>query len=804
MHAVDEFRAQMGEDGLEPPDYIEPDRFYRFPGTDKGKDNTAGFCKLFSDGLGGIYGDWSSGLQEIWQAERQNAFTPAEREEFQRQVQQARAQAEEERRAKQADAETRARVLWDAAEAAPADFPYLVTKGIKPHGVRVHAGRLVVPVRDGERLVSLQFISADGAKQFLSSGRTAGGYFAIGSLRGANALCIAEGLSTAATVHEATGFPVAVAFNAGNLEPVARAMRHRLPKLRLVLCADDDASTVGNPGLTKARAAAAAVDAVVAVPDFGEVRPEGHTDFNDMAAHRGLEAVAECIRDAAERETVADVADVAVAEWPEPQPLTFKVEPEPYPMDALPEGMRKAVEEVQRFVKAPVPLVASSALSALSLAVQGLVDVKRAEKLEGPVSVYVLTIADSGERKSTADNFFMSAIRRHQQEEAEALKPELARHKADMDAWAAQREGVLGAVRDAAKKAKPTDKLKADLADLERRKPTPPRVPRLLLEDETPENLAWSLAKEWPSAGVVSSEAGLVFGAHGMGRDSVLRNLALLNLLWDGGTHSVGRRTSESFTVRGARLTVGLQVQEAALRSFFERTGDLARGTGFLARFLTSWPTSTQGTRIFTESPEQWPNLARFHQRVSELLAQDVPMEADGSLSPFVLTMSPEAKQGWVAFHDEIEESLAEGCELCDVRDVASKAADNAARLAALFYTFRHGPTGQIALEDLAGACRIAAWHLNESRRFFGELAMPAEMANAARLDAWLIEYCRRERTHLVPTREAQRLGPGPTRQKDRLKEALAELEEAGRVRLASEGRRKLIKVNPALLEGTP
>lgn len=131
------------------------------------------------------------------------------------------------------------------------------------------------------------------------------------------------------------------------------------------------------------------------------------------------------------------------------------------------------------------------------------------------------------------------------------------------------------------------NKAAADLRDrltqLEHGKPEPPRVPRLILGDETPENLAWTLAKQWPSGGVVSSEAGVVFGAHGMGKDSVMRNLALLNILWDGGSLSIGRRTSESFTVKGARLTVALQIQEAALRAFFDKSGGLARGTGLPA-----------------------------------------------------------------------------------------------------------------------------------------------------------------------------------------------------------------------------
>ena len=125
-----------------------------------------------------------------------------------------------------------------------------------------------------------------------------------------------------------------------------------------------------------------------------------------------------------------------------------------------------------------------------------------------------------------------------------------------------------------------------------------------------------------------------------------------------------------------------------------------------------------------------------------------------------MLPLTPEAKAAWVAFHDAIEGELRNGGELYDVRDVASKTADNAARLAALFQVFEHDTAGAVGLEAFEGASRIAAWHLNESRRFFGELALPAELAAAARLDAWLIEYCRRERTHLVGKNHTRQHGP--------------------------------------------
>lgn len=498
-----------------------------------------------------------------------------------------------------------------------------------------------------------------------------------------------------------------------------------------------------------------------------------------------------------------DGAAAALADgWPAPQPLIASIQPEPYPMDALPGRIAAAVEEVAGFVKAPLPMVAASALAAVSVAVQAHADVRRAAKLDGPAGLFLLTIADSGERKSTCDGFFTTPIRDYQDQQTELMQPEIERYKADQATWKAKREGLLAAVKDAAKKGEPTTELQADLVSHERNEPHTPRVPKLILGDETPESLAWGLAHRWPSAAVISSEAGVVFGAHGMNRDNAMRNMALLNVMWDGGRHDVGRRTSESFTVKGARLTVALQVQEATLRGFFDRTGALARGTGFLARFLVAWPESTQGTRFFTEAPDTWPRLAAMHRRLSELLNDPVHMSPQGELLPVMLNLSGEAKAAWCAYHDAIEAELGSGRDLYDVRDVASKSADNAARLAALFHAFENGTGGAISLDAMQRASRIAAWHLSEARRFFGEIALPAEQANAARLDRWLIEHCTRNRTHFVSTREAQR--HGSVRDKDAYASAVRELEELDRVRLVQEGRRKNLRVNPALIGGAP
>lgn len=155
-----------------------------------------------------------------------------------------------------------------------------------------------------------------------------------------------------------------------------------------------------------------------------------------------------------------------------------------------------------------------------------------------------------------------------------------------------------------------------------------------------------------------------------------------------------------------------------------------------------------------------------------------------GVLSPAVVTLAPDTKAAWVTFHDAIEGELPNHGELYDVRDVASKSADNAVGLAALFHVFDHGMDGAVGLEAFEGASRIAAWHLNESRRFFGELALPAELADAARLDTRLIECCQRERTNRVATMRVHQYGPGGLREKSAIDSTLRELDELGRARL--------------------
>jgi putative DNA primase/helicase len=309
--ATEQFRDAIRSAGFTPPDMIDADgKLHRFASNGKHGDD-AGWYALHDDGIpAGAFGDWRSGFSQTWRADIGRTLTPAEDAAHRAKAEAIRRAREAETVRQRAKAAKKAAAIWNSTMPASDNHPYLTRKGIKAHGTQLHNGAIVVPLRDGGDLHSLQFIDADGDKKFLTGGRKSGCYFSIGTMNDPAVLCIAEGFATGASIHEATGYPVVVAFDAGNLQPVARVLRAKFPDLELIVCADDDAATEGNPGMTKATEAARFVGGVVAIPDFGPNRPKEATDFNDLATHRGAEAVRQSIAMALSETDVTDVTDV--------------------------------------------------------------------------------------------------------------------------------------------------------------------------------------------------------------------------------------------------------------------------------------------------------------------------------------------------------------------------------------------------------------------------------------------------------------------------------------------------------------
>lgn len=260
--------AAAGLQPHKPFDLIANGKIHRFRVAGDKPGSVNGWVVLTEgDTLFGGFGSWKTSESHTWREATAKPLTAAQRADIRQKAQAMRQAHALEREAVHTAARAKALKLWRSAKPASNAHPYAQKKRINLYGLRQLRDMLLIPARDlAGTLHTLQFITADGTKRFLTGGRIAGCYFPIG--KPVDSLLICEGMATAATLFQATGRAVAACFSCGNMEAVARALRSKFPRLKIVVCADDDFKTPGNPGLTKARAAAKAVGGVLAVPNF--------------------------------------------------------------------------------------------------------------------------------------------------------------------------------------------------------------------------------------------------------------------------------------------------------------------------------------------------------------------------------------------------------------------------------------------------------------------------------------------------------------------------------------------------------
>ena len=267
-----------------PLDWLpDPDgAIHRFhvPGDKSGTLN--GWYTLFADGIAsGAFGSWKAGGTNTWSS--REPHNNHEAEQVRQRIEQTRRQREDEQRKRQLKAANVAQRWWRDARRADPDHPYLIAKCVRPHGLRQRGDELLIPLYSSGVLVNLQRITTNGNKRFLFGGRIKGTYSPLGRITPGKPLCICEGWATGATLHE-SGYTVACAMNAGNLKPVALALRAEYHTAEIIIAGDDDRQTEGNPGRAAANAAAAACGGLVTFPEWPADAPLTLSDFNDLAA----------------------------------------------------------------------------------------------------------------------------------------------------------------------------------------------------------------------------------------------------------------------------------------------------------------------------------------------------------------------------------------------------------------------------------------------------------------------------------------------------------------------------------------
>lgn len=641
---VAQFQSAIAAAGLPVPEVIHGDGALHRYSTNGKRSDQSGWYVLHddSDVPAGAFGCWRAGVSQIWCGRDVGTLTPAQRSAHQQRMQAIAQQREADKAQRQQDAAVAAAKRWDAATTAPADHPYLVRKGIQPHGTKAEGEALLIPLRDAATtLHSLQAIGPEGDKRFQPGGRIKGCYFGIGKPKGTLIVC--EGFATGASIHEATGHAVACAMNAGNLLEVAQTLHSKYPKLRLILAADDDAFTDGNPGITKATEAAKALGALLAVPSFTGERGDKETDFNDLHQRGGLGAVRACMDAAAMVQTgpvfpTLDDADTGSA-WPDPMPLPEALPPvAPFDPELLPEALRGWVMDIAERMQCPPDFTAVGVVTALSslIGARAVVAPKQHDDWRVVPNLWGLIVGRPGVMKSPALGEVLKPLHRLESTEREQWQ---AAHEAwELDTKVAELVGKANEKQAAAVAAKDPGKARALLAPVDA--PAEPTMRRYVVNDSTVEALADLLVENpWGLLVYRDEVHGLLCSMDRQGQEGA-RGFYLTG--YDGNQgHAVDRiGRGHSYVPRVCMAMLG-GIQPGKVQSYVrEAVNGGAGDDGLLQRFgLAVWPDVDREFRLVDRWPDTPAKQAAW--AVFERLNQLQPATDD---EPQEWRFSPEAQ----------------------------------------------------------------------------------------------------------------------------------------------------------------
>lgn len=454
----------------------------------------------------------------------------------------------------------------------------------------------------------------------------------------------------------------------------------------------------------------------------------------------------------------------------EPTPLVRDVPPAaPYPVHAL--GPLKAVTEaLHDITQAPLAICAQSALGVASLATQGLAN---AQTLHGPApaSLFLLTVAESGERKSSCDRLVMKPVHEFETELDKQRERELTVYRNASELWKKERSIVI-------RHANYDKKTKRAELDALGPEPIGPLLASIVSDAPTFEGITKNLGELRPSLGIFSDEGGTFIGGYSMNAENKLKTMAGLSALWDGSPVSRWRAQDGVANFRGRRVSVSIMVQPVVAAELL--SDPMANGQGFLPRFLLTAPPSAIGTRLRVgHMPESNVALEQFRSRIAQLLRRPLAKREGcrNELAPPVLPLSDDACELLQQYYLETEAAQAEGGALEYSRPHASKAAEQAARLAAIMKLYADPDAKAVDRKTMEDAIALATYYIHEAARLCGAVKISPETTEAEKLRRWLLNKWPEP---FVSVRAVLHRGPFQLRDVKKARAAIAMLVDAG------------------------
>jgi hypothetical protein len=468
----------------------------------------------------------------------------------------------------------------------------------------------------------------------------------------------------------------------------------------------------------------------------------------------------------------------------DPQPVIRPLTPPAsYPERAL-GPLADTVRAVHERTQAPIAIAANSVLAAANYSVQSYADVVLPTGRACPISDFFLTVAETGERKSSTDELATEQIAEYERGLQLEYDEDFKKWKTDHAVWCKQRDQALADKNNATREAK-VEALRQLGSE-----PPAPLQPMLLCTEPTFEGLVRLMAEGHASIGLFSDEGGQFVGGHAMSEENRLKTAAGFSKLWGGNPVKRTRQGEGSYTLYGRRVALHLLIQPGvACRVFADET---LRDQGLLTRVLAVFPEPAAGTRPWKEvGNENFSEISNFSRAVDAILrtAQPLAPNRRNELAPRKLPLDNTARDLWIKFVNHCEHEMRRGGGWESIRGLANKLPEHAARLAATLELFAKLNAPALGGKALACGIELAQYFAAEALRIREASAAVAELDLAERLRRWLCEEWQRP---LVSLPNVYQLGPASVRSREAARKLVVILESHG----------WLVRSDPAEVDG--
>ena len=385
------------------------------------------------------------------------------------------------------------------------------------------------------------------------------------------------------------------------------------------------------------------------------------------------------------------------------------IAPAKFPFEALGPILGPPAKRIHEIVMAPDSICGNSMLAVAALLTQRFADIYIDGRVY-PLSLFILTVAESGDRKSAVEKIALKSIQSFEKARFKDYSHQREAYKNALDIWKIQRSNIL-------KKSDPME-IQSQFYQLGN-EPAAPLLPNLLLEEPTYEGLIKLFAIGQPSIGLFSDEGGRMFGGHGMKKEEQLKTACGLSNLWDAKNITRIRSADDNLNLYGRRFSAHLMMQEVVLSEI--QKSNILMEQGIMARCLIAFPNSNAGSRPY--NPIDITNdrtIQEYYENINKLLDCPCPLSDEdipNELNPRELSLSSKAKELWIKFHDEVDLGLGVEGPYFPIRRMANKAAEQALRIAGILTLVEDVEAATIDANHLEMGITLIRFYISEALR---------------------------------------------------------------------------------------